>query len=89
MLGTEELEREVEGMEVEAYLKRIGITEGLEEAKKTTWDTLTLINITKHLESVPFENLDVRRKKLVTLSLSKAYQKVVPDPSNPHHNNTN
>ena len=76
MLGTEELEREAEGMEVEAYLKRIGITEGLEEAKKTTWDTLTLI-ITKHLESVPFENLDVRRKKPVTLSLSKAYQKVV------------
>lgn len=61
-------------MDVQVYLSRIGIT----QIKKPSYTFLeTLINA--HLETVPFENLDVIAKKPLKLDIASLFQKIVAD----------
>lgn len=59
-------------MDVQAYLNRIGITQ-IENTSKKFLETL----INAHLETVPFENLDVIAKKPLKLDSASLFQKIV------------
>ncbi len=55
------------------YLKRIGIED---ENISLNSASLTLLQ-RKHLINVPFENLDIHRKRKITLDTKKFYEKIV------------
>lgn len=58
-------------MDIQKYLERIDATEGVpsfDHLAKLQW---------KHLQQIPFENLDVIRKVPIYLNLEKIYEKIV------------
>jgi N-hydroxyarylamine O-acetyltransferase len=61
-------------MNTEAYLKRIGVKE--KEIAGRNREALALLQH-RHMLSVPFENLDIRRNVEIVLDLPAIYEKVV------------
>ncbi len=59
-------------MNIKKYLKRIGIY----DTPKPTLTTLKGLQ-KNHLLNIPFENLDIHHKKLITLSIDDIYDKIV------------
>lgn len=59
-------------MNVEAYLNRMLI----EEPSKPTLDFLTILQ-NNHMESIPFENLDVTRKVEILLDTNRFHEKII------------
>ncbi len=67
----------MEGRErIDAYLARISVAAELEPAP--TIETLRLLQ-TRHLLSVPFENLDIHWKRPIVLDIDKFYAKIVEE----------
>ena len=59
-------------LDIQAYVKRISYSEPLEV------DLSTLRSLHRqHLFTVPFENLDVHRKKMIELDIDKLEQKII------------
>ena len=63
-----------EGLDLEAYLRRIGYSGGLE----ATVETLTAIH-RAHVLSIPFENLDILLGRPIRLDLASLQAKLVRD----------
>ncbi|MFO1444957.1 arylamine N-acetyltransferase [Bacillus sp. Bva_UNVM-123] len=59
-------------MDMQAYLKRISVN----EQSETALDFLTKLQ-RHHMESIPFENLDVTRKVEIKLNVSSFYHKII------------
>lgn len=65
----------MEGRErIDAYLARISLTAELDP--EPTIETLRLLQ-TRHLLSVPFENLDIHWKRPIVLDIDRFYEKIV------------
>ena len=59
-------------LDLDAYLKRIGYDGPL----RADLETLNALH-ERHVNAVPFENLDVHAGRPVTLSLEAAYEEIV------------
>jgi N-hydroxyarylamine O-acetyltransferase len=59
-------------MDVSLYLERMGY----DGPREPTWETLRQLHV-RHLEAVPFENLDIERKCPIVLDEAAVFDKVV------------
>lgn len=65
-------EVKISGSNVERYLERIGITEGI----RVDYNSLRLIQ-ERHMLSIPFENLNIVHRLPIVLDLDSLYNKIV------------
>ena len=63
----------METMELKPYLNKIGI----ETSKKPTLEFLIELQL-KHLQTIPFEDLDIPNRARIILDLSRIYNKIIP-----------
>jgi len=59
-------------MDVSLYLQRLGY----DGPREPTWETLRQLHL-RHLEAIPFENLDVQRKCPINLDEAALFDKVI------------